>query len=523
MKPQPVSTRIQEILALTKDGHWSHFFTGAHIGGRQIEAYLGPTNSGKTWRAIQELKTVHKPFKGVYLAPLRLLALEVWEELRSQGIKASLITGEEQEIDPEAVIVCSTIEMLNSEEIYQVAVIDETQLITDPQRGWAWTRALFELNADKLIVLGSPSVAPFLREFVETTGDDLAIHETKRYTSLKTTAKPISPGSVKPGTLFVVFSRNSVILWGDFFRKKGHSVAQIYGAMPPEVRRAEAQRFRDKEADIMVATDAVSMGLNLPAHTVILAEDSKYDGVSRNKVNPALVRQIAGRAGRYGLHEAGLVAGLDPSCHKEVIQALAGKDTDIVFPEPYVSPSKAWVDLVMTEYPDTTVEQLLQTWQQLISGSKWFKAGNTEEALQKIALVGQLKAFRDLPMNEQLQILSAPVELKEVHLKYYKRIVQAIILEKPLAAPTLGKGENLRTEELESLYKQIILYRWFYYRYPEAVPEIKVAIRLQDMLVSRIITQVKQGLRRYCRICGCVLPGQSKHGICQGCFSKSHW
>ncbi len=522
MKPPTLSTRVQAIMALTQDGHWSHFFPGAHIGNRQIVAYLGPTNSGKTWQAIQLLKTVHKPYKGVYLAPLRLLALEVWEELRSQGIRASLITGEEQEVDPEAVIVCSTIEMLNSEEVYQVAVIDEMQMVSDSQRGWAWTRALFELNTDKLLVLGSASVTPLLEQFAESTGDTLLIHETKRYTRLKTTAKPITPKAVKPGTLFVVFSRNSVILWGDFFRKKGFSVAQIYGAMPPEVRRAEAQRFRDKEADIMVATDAVSMGLNLPAHTVILAEDSKYNGNSRVKVAPSLVRQIAGRAGRYGLHEAGLVAGLDIPSHKEVIQALAGQDTAIHFPEPYVAPSYAWIDLVMDTYPDTSVEELLQAWQQLITGSKWFQAGNAEEAFQKMALIGQIGAFRELPMAEQLQILAAPVDLREVHLKFYKRIVQAILLKQALPAPGLGRHENLRTEELESLYKQVMLYRWFHYRYPEAAPEIQAATRLQDVLVSRIITQVKQGLRRYCRICGVVLPGQSKHGICQECFSRTH-
>lgn len=292
--------------------------------------------------------------------------------------------------------------------------------------------------------------------------------------------------------------------------------------MPPEVRRAEAQRFRDKEADIMVATDAVSMGLNLPAHTVILAEDSKYNGNSRVKVAPSLVRQIAGRAGRYGLHEAGLVAGLDIPSHKEVIQALAGQDTAIHFPEPYVAPSYAWIDLVMDTYPDTSVEELLQAWQQLITGSKWFQAGNAEEAFQKMALIGQIGAFRELPMAEQLQILAAPVDLREVHLKFYKRIVQAILLKQALPAPGLGRHENLRTEELESLYKQVMLYRWFHYRYPEAAPEIQAATRLQDVLVSRIITQVKQGLRRYCRICGVVLPGQSKHGICQECFSRTH-
>ncbi len=523
MKTSVLPNRVQEILALTKDGHWSHFFPGAHLGDRHIEAYLGPTNSGKTWQAIQQLKAVRRPYKGVYLAPLRLLALEVWEELHSQGVRASLITGEEQEIDPEAVIVCSTIEMLNAEESYQVAVIDEMQMVVDPQRGWAWTRALFELNTDKLLVLGSPSVAPLLKQFAESTGDELTVLETKRYTRLQATAKPIAPKAVKPGTLFVVFSRNSVILWGDFFRKKGHSVAQIYGAMPPEVRRAEARRFREKEADIMVATDAVAMGLNLPAHTVILAEDSKYDGVSRSKVHPSLVRQIAGRAGRYGLHEAGLVAGLDIPCHKGVVQALAGTDTDISFPEPYVAPSHAWIDLVMEVYPDTRVEELLQAWQHLISGSKWFRAGDAEEAMQKISLIGQIQAFRDLSVHEQLQILSAPVELRDVHLKYYKRIVQAIVLDKPLAAPGLTKNESMRTEELESLYKQIILYRWFHYRYPEALPEIKAVIRLQDILVSQIIAQVKRGLRRYCRICGMVLPGQSRYGICQECFSRTNW
>ncbi len=106
---------------------------------REIIFHVGPTNSGKTYSALEELK---RGDSGYYLAPLRLLALEGYENLIDGGLNASLITGEEEIIDEESTHIASTVEMMNSDVEVDVAVIDEVQMVSDRDRGWAWVNAI---------------------------------------------------------------------------------------------------------------------------------------------------------------------------------------------------------------------------------------------------------------------------------------------------------------------------------------------------------------------------------------------
>ena len=510
--------RLTQILTLAGDRHWSRLFPhNPHLGARHIEAYLGPTNSGKTYQALQALKSLKAHERGVYLAPLRLLAIEVCEELRSQGIAVSLITGEERDIDPQARVVCSTIEMLDANQHYSVGVIDEMQMIADTQRGWAWTQALFEISADRLFVLGSPSIESLLKDFAETTGDTLTMHRTQRFTPLQMKPQPIAPKSITKGTIFVVFSRNSVIRWGEYFRGNGHSVAQIYGAMPPEVRREEARRFRAGEADILVATDAVAMGLNLPAHTVVIGEGEKYNGQTSTAVPKPLVRQIAGRAGRYGHHDAGFAAGSDSVIHRHMQSALNGQDEQFTFPLPNVAPTRGWVANAIELAPETTVRDLLTAWQQTVKGSRWFRCIDLSEMLDKAHILDGIEGSDQLPMVERLQILTAPADVRAGQMHHFRTMVTAILENHPLTSPASGAGPHARSEDLESAYKHLSLYCWFHYRYPKAFPEIGKAAAERTKCVNQLIAHIRQGLKRHCKSCGKVLPAKGVFGICESC------
>lgn len=514
----PGQQQVTQILSLAGDRHWSGIFPNPQLGARHIEAYLGPTNSGKTYQALQALKSLKTHERGVYLAPLRLLAIEVCEELRSQGIAASLITGEERDIDPHARVVCSTIEMLDPSQHYTVGVIDEMQMIADTQRGWAWTQALFEMSADRLFVLGSPSVEALLKDFAETTGDTLSLHHTQRFTPLQMKPQPIAPKAVTKGTIFVVFSRNSVIRWGEYFRGNGHSVAQIYGAMPPEVRREEARRFRAGEADILVATDAVAMGLNLPAHTVVLGEGEKYNGQTSTAVPKPLVRQIAGRAGRYGHHDAGFAAGADALIHRHLQSALNGQDEQFTFPLPQVAPTRQWIENAMEQAPETSVRDLLTAWQQTVKGSRWFRCIDLSEMLEKAHILDGIEGADRLPMAERLQILTAPVDVRTGHMHHFRTMIIAIVENNRLTSPASGAGPHARTEDLESAYKHLSLYCWFHYRYPQAFPEIGKAVAGRTRCVDQLIAHIRQGLKRHCKTCGKVLPAKGAYGICESCY-----
>ena len=101
--------------------------------------HVGPTNSGKTYNAMQRM---YKAESGVFCGPLRLLAREIYEKCNNLGVPCRLVTGEAiQEVD-NARHVSSTVEMAPLGQMVDVAVIDEIQLIGDAQRGWAWTAAV---------------------------------------------------------------------------------------------------------------------------------------------------------------------------------------------------------------------------------------------------------------------------------------------------------------------------------------------------------------------------------------------
>lgn len=511
---------ISPIIAIAQGQHWDALFPNLQLGARHLEAYVGPTNSGKTYQALQALKSLRPHEQGVYLAPLRLLAIEVCEELRSQGVPASLLTGEERDIDQNARVVCSTIEMLDTSQQYDVAVIDEMQMLMDEQRGWAWTRALFELSADRVFILGSTAVEPLLTKFAESTGDSLSVHHTQRFTPLNITPKHIDPTAIAKGTIFVVFSRNSVIRWGERFRNHGHSVAHIYGAMPPEVRRAEAARFRDGSADILVATDAIAMGLNLPAHTVIMGEGEKFNGRTSIDVPPSLIRQIVGRAGRYGHHDVGFAAGASPAIHRQIQEALGEQDDAIQFPSVFASPTREWVDRVVEMDPNLSTGDLLRAWKATMQDSRWFTCIDLNDAMSKAVVLDGLEDVGRLSMEDRLHILAAPVDARAGQMRYFRSMVSTIINESFYPSPVCTPGS--RVDELESDYKYLSLYCWFHYRYPKSFPDIQKATAERAKCVEKLILQVRKGVKRYCRSCGAILSSQNGYSLCNRCHTSMH-
>ena len=285
-----------------------HFYLeGFATSERTLEYFVGPTNSGKTHAAIEELRAAKS---GVYLAPLRLLALEIYERLSDLRVPTSLVTGEERILHPYGEHISSTVEMVDLSREFEVAVIDEAQMLEDAQRGWAWTLAIAGVRAKRLLLCGSEEGLRAARRLAERLGVSLGERRFERKNPLRVVASvPLT--ALKPGDAVVGFSRSAVVELQSEIGRRGYSSAAIYGSLSPLVRRREAERFRSGAADVLVATDAIGLGLNLPIRRIIFAEVEKYDGVSSRLLTPQEVRQIAGRAGRYGMHEEGLVTAID--------------------------------------------------------------------------------------------------------------------------------------------------------------------------------------------------------------------
>lgn len=272
---------------------------------RKFYLHLGETNTGKTYNSIQRLK---KSSKGIYLSPLRILALENYERLNKEGVKCNLITGEEEIIIEGAAHISCTIEKLNINEEYEIAIIDEIQMINDDQRGASWTRALLALNCKEIHICGAINSKELLMDVLEDCGEEYEIKEYKRDIPLIIEYKQFSYKDVNPGDALVVFSKKRVLELGSFYSNLGIKSSMIYGDLPPEVRRKQYEQFINGESSMLVSTDAIGMGVNLPIRRIVFMEIKKFDGNEVRYLNSQEVKQIAGRARRKGIYNEGFVA-----------------------------------------------------------------------------------------------------------------------------------------------------------------------------------------------------------------------
>ncbi|KAI9713485.1 MAG: RNA helicase [Bogoriella megaspora] len=284
----------------------SEWFPATRAKHRTVHLHVGPTNSGKTYHALKRLE---EAASGVYAGPLRLLAHEVYTRMNAKGKRCLLVTGEERRSPDDymsASLSSCTVEMVPCDISMDVAVIDEIQMINNPERGWAWTEAYLGLKAKELHICGEERTIPLIQELAASVGDKLEIHRYERLSPLKVAEESLG-GDLKKlekGDCVVSFSVIGIhALRREIEKSTGRKVAIVYGSLPPETRAQQAKLFNDpnNDYDFLVASDAIGMGLNLSIKRVIFETTSKRMGAGRSRVPlpVAEIKQIAGRAGRY--------------------------------------------------------------------------------------------------------------------------------------------------------------------------------------------------------------------------------
>lgn len=265
-----------------------------HEGPNELVIHAGPTNSGKTHDSLLALAEAGS---GVYAGPLRMLAREAYERLSTMvgPRQVGLITGEES-INPDAPIICATAEAAPL--TGAVAVIDECHWLGDKDRGWAWTRLLVAGRYDSIHAITDPSAVSLITRLVPDALDiEVVTHErlgTLEYGGVTPVHK------LPEGSAVVAFSRRGVHAIADHLKAMGRRPAVLYGALPPHTRRDQVTKLISGEADIIVCTDVIGHGINLPLTAVALAETWKFDGTERRRLELWEAAQILGRAGRYG-------------------------------------------------------------------------------------------------------------------------------------------------------------------------------------------------------------------------------
>jgi ATP-dependent RNA helicase SUPV3L1/SUV3 len=284
-----------------------NFYKKAREKQREIIGYYGPTNSGKTFEALKEFENSKK---AVYLAPLRLLAREIFDKYKNK-LKISLITGEEKIIIKNQTHITSTIEMIDINKEYDLVIIDEFQMINDEQRGNAWSRAILGINAKKIIIIGSNNIKQLTKEISLKCNDIYSEKSFERLNELKILEKKINIRELKKGDAIIVFSRKDIYKLKQNVEKLGLKVSVVYGALPPETRIKQAEIFNKEETDILIATNAIGFGLNLNIKRIIYYTVSKWNGIEMQTITKSEFKQISGRAGRYKINDFGEVLYLD--------------------------------------------------------------------------------------------------------------------------------------------------------------------------------------------------------------------
>ncbi|KAF3923994.1 hypothetical protein ABW21_db0203298 [Orbilia brochopaga] len=282
--------------------HPAEWFPKTRTMKRTWHLHVGPTNSGKTYNALKRLEEARN---GIYCGPLRLLAHEVYLRLNAKGIPCNLVTGEERRMEGEDVkLTSSTVEMATVEQPIDVAVIDEIQMLSDPERGWAWTHAVLGIMAKELHLCGEERAIEMIQKLAKLCGEQLVIHRYQRLGKLEVMKKSLEGDlkTIRKGDCIVGFSRKDIhALKTAVQQHTGLKCAIVYGALPAETRALQAQYFNDPESDydVLVASDAIGLGLNLSIKRIIFSTMYKYDGKANIVIPVPLTRQIAGRAGRY--------------------------------------------------------------------------------------------------------------------------------------------------------------------------------------------------------------------------------
>ncbi len=479
---------------------------------RKFILHIGPTNSGKTYKAMQELIGAGS---GIYLGPLRLLAYEQYEKFKDMGLSCNLITGEEEIVTEDAPFQASTIDVLDFKKGYSCAVIDEAQMLTDEFRGGRWTAAIMGIVADTIHVCAAPEAEELLKSMIEACGDEYEVEYHARLSSLECDKDYCDfPDSVQKGDALIVFSRRSVHAIAARLQKLGYKCSVIYGALPYDVRHEEARKFMEKETDVLVATDAIGMGLNLPIRRVVLMEISKFDGKERRYLLPSEIRQIVGRAGRAGVFDKGFYTVeintnmmLDQLRRKVENRLPAIKNARIAFPESLLG-------------LDGKVSELIRQWDKIPVSAPFEKASSERE----IKLAEMLEEYTSdkntiyelitIPYDEtKPELLERWFDFSIAHIKGFK-----VHFNIGWGIDPVEDADALR--EAERMYEDLDLEYQLCKKYGD--PESCNAIMMQKNVISNEINRflATQALKeKECVICGRPLPWDSPRSKCNRCMA----
>lgn len=481
---------------------------------RHFIFHIGPTNSGKTFQALERLK---EAACGVYLGPLRLLALEVYERMNEMGVPCTMRTGQECIEEENSRVTASTIEMADFDENYDIAVIDEAQLVADTDRGHSWTKAVLGLRAEEIHICMSPAAEQVICHLVGLCGDDYEVRRYERKTELICEDRPfVFPDDVREGDALIAFSKKSVLDVAGRLEEAGVSSSVIYGSLPPEIRRRQTRLFNRGKTKVAVATDAIGMGLNLPVRRIVFLQADKFDGTSRRPLRTPEIKQIAGRAGRYGIYDKGYVSAMGEQELEYIRERFEAPE------EPLTQVNLGFPQVLLDI--NAPLDELMKIWYS-VTPSEPFVKENIDEALYLYEQAKKCRNMIDGFENKHLlyRMITCPIDIKDrkvvaLWLNYCKTWSADVSLERPV----LRREKKGGILQYETYYKQLDLYYQFSHRMQKEIDEEWLAAEREktEMQIMNYLAKGKQNYIARCRYCGKLLPLGSPFQVCDRCYGR---
>ena len=501
--PRAIRTSLSLLVALNPKDEYPE----ARAMHRHFILHLGGTNTGKTYDGLQALIQAKT---GIYLGPLRLLAMEAQEALLDSGVKCGLSTGEEEDLLDDDTHIAATAEKLDLKKYYDAAVIDECQMISDRQRGYAWTRAILGIQCPEIHLCAAPQAKNLLLRLIDSCGDTFSVRIHERKTPLICMNRAIDFQHIQPGDALITFSKLGVLKVAEALRQDGKEPAIIYGALPYSTRRKQMEGFLEGRMRYVVATDAIGMGLNLPIRRVIFMDTEKFDGVERRELKPEEIQQIAGRAGRFGMYQEGYVGAME-----NLSMIRAGVSAYI---PPLEYAVAGFSDLVLRV--DFDLLEVLTEWNQLPTVDPYMKL----DISRYISMISKIREMGfSLTKEQELRAANIPFDetedaLRDLFFQFLRRYQQNESIEQP----GLSETEKHTLPELELYYRKLDLYFSFAKAFGFPVDEDKlyntreaVADEINEILLHRLRNNI-----RFCAKCGKALPPNHHGRLCEDCFHQ---
>jgi len=481
--------------------------------------HIGPTNSGKTYNALEDLKING----GVYLSPLRLLAWEIFERFNKDGINCSLITGEEEILKENSHIISSTIEMFNYNRNYKTVIIDECFMINDKDRGKSWFKAITSIKSDTIHLICNIESEFIITKILKTIGrDNIEIKRYDRLVKLETTN--IKQSKPPKRTILVTFSRINVLRYKSIYEDKGYKVSILYGNLPPEIKRNEILKFISGETDICISTDIIGMGLNIPCDNIIFLDLSKFDGHSNRKLTNTEVKQISGRAGRFGLSDIGYVSSQN---NKFINDCLT---SNIRIEKAYLGFDYRFVLNIGVDFG---MINIINTWRGIDFIPNDLKSYIEKESIDKYTKLVNDKVENIKKTNPDIawNLIYSPV--KDNNISVYNDLVKSINSNskyKFISYP-LSKIKDIDELKLnEDILSKMELYLYFYNNpifrdyldiNDEGIEKLK--IKRYDIIeqITKFLLNRNLSKRKVCQNCKKDVGINWVHKLCNNCFRKS--